>query len=260
MGLEEYKLIPQRPGWKHEYWNGRLRLSPNHRVTVFSRPTDAPLHENPLHSSPLKLETRFLLDLELATFTLAFTASFIGSMDFADRTSTQVRAFAQKFWHQLETGQRGQVHASSAAILSPGRKPRVLSLIVFVERDPGEVLMDCLFTRPEWQSQGLAKNLLARALPLLHQTGIQTIWSGVFEGNQASTNWHTRNGFGIAPDLMRATSMLHRLRHELHRLEQLGRTGHALEVQLEAAQKLEAELEARATVEGFRAVSALEKL
>ena len=161
MGLEEYKLIPHRPGWKHEYWNGRLRLSPNHRVTVFSRPTDAPLH-----SSPLKLETRFLLDLELATFTSAFTTTSIGSMDFADRTSTQVRAFAQKFWHQLETGQRGQVHASSAAILSPGRKPRVLSLIVFVERDPGEVLMDCLFTRPEWQRQGLAKNLLARALPV----------------------------------------------------------------------------------------------
>jgi hypothetical protein len=37
MSLEEYERIPHRPGWKHEYLDGRLRLSPNHRVSVYSR-------------------------------------------------------------------------------------------------------------------------------------------------------------------------------------------------------------------------------
>jgi GNAT superfamily N-acetyltransferase len=255
MGLEEYERIPHRPGWKHEYWNGRLRLSPNHRVSVYSRTTNDSTDTNGTN-----LETRFLLDLEPKAFTSAFTVSFAGTMDFVDQSSIEVRAFAKKFWNQLTTGVRGAVHPASLAFVSPGRKPRVLSLLIFVERDPGEVLLDCVFTRPEWQGDGLATELLALALPKLLETGTQTIWSGVFDGNLESRAWHERNGFSLATDLMQTTSMVHRLRHEQHRLELLGRSSHAINARFEAMQTLEEQLEARADLEGFAAVSAFEKL
>ena len=255
MSVEEYHVIPHCPGWKHEYWDGHLRLSPNHRVIVYSRPTDTPLPER-----PSKLEARFLLDLEPGVFISAFTDSFEGTMDFVDQARSKVEVFAQKYWRKLQDGARGTVHLASGALLSPGTSPRLLSLMTFVERDPGEVLLDCVFTRPEWQGDGLATTLLARALPVLHQTGHHTIWSGVFEGNTASCAWHERNGFVVAPDLMHVTSTVHRLRQEIWRCEQLGRPTHDLHAKFEAAQALEVALEARAEAEGFAAVSVLEKI
>ncbi len=255
MGFEEYERIPHRPGWKHECWDGRLRLSPNHRVSVYSRTTsDSPA------TNGTNLETRFLLDLEPKAFTSAFTASFAGSMDFVDQSSVKVRAFAKKFWNQLGTGARGAIHPASLAFVSPGRKPRVLSLLVFVAHDPGEVLLDCIFTRPEWQGDGLAMGLLALTLPKLFETEIQTVWSGVFDGNLESRAWHERNGFTIATDLMQTTSMVHRLRHERHRLEILGRSSQAINARFEAMLTLEEQLEARADLEGFATVSAFKKL
>jgi GNAT superfamily N-acetyltransferase len=255
MGLEEYERIPYRPGWKHEYWNGRLRLSPNHRVSVYSRTTSDPPATNGTN-----LETRFLLDLEPKAFTSAFTVSFADTIDFVDQSSVKVRAFAKKFWNQLNTGVRGAVHPASLAFVSPGRKPRVLSLLIFVARDPGEVLLDCVFTRPEWQGDGLATELLAITLPKLLETEIQTVWSGVFDGNLESRGWHERNGFALATDLMQTTSMVHRLRHEQHRLEMLSRSSHAISARFEVMRTLEEQLEARADLEGFDAVSAFEKL
>jgi RimJ/RimL family protein N-acetyltransferase len=255
MSLEEYERIPHRPGWKHEYWDGRLRLSPNHRLSVYSRTTtDAPALNG------TNLETRFLFDLEPKAFTSAFTASFADTMDFVDQSSMKVRAFAKKFWNQLGTGARGTVHPASLAFVSPGRKPRVLSLLIFVERDPGEVLLDCVLTRPEWQGDGLATELLALALPKLLETGIHTIWSGVFEGNLESRAWHERNGFTLATDLMQTTSTVHRLRHEQHRLEILSRSSLVVHARFEMMRTLEAQLESRANLEGFDAVSAFEKL
>lgn len=255
MGFEEYERIPHRPGWKHEYWDGRLRLSPNHRVSVYSRTTsDSPA------TNGTNLETRYLLDLEPKMFTSAFTVSFANTIDFVDQSSLKVRAFAKKFWDQLGTGARGTVHPSSMAFVSPGRKPRVLSLLIFVERDPGEALLDCVFTRPEWQGEGLARELLALALPKLLETGFHTVWSGAFEGNLESQAWHERIGFTLATDLMQTTSMVHRLRHERHRLEILGRCSHAINARFEAMLTLEAQLEARADLEGFAAVSAFKKL
>jgi GNAT superfamily N-acetyltransferase len=255
MSLEEYERIPHRPGWKHEYWNGRLRLSPNHRVSVYSRTTTDALTTNGTN-----LETRFLFDLEPKAFTSAFTVSFAGTIDFVDQSSVKVRAFAKKFWDQLGAGTRGTVHPASLAFVSSGRKPRVLSLLVFVTRDPGEVLLDCVLTRPEWQGDGLATQLLALAVPKLLETGTQTIWSGVFDGNLESRAWHERNGFTLATDLMQTTSMVHRLRHEQHRLEILGRSSNAVSAKLEAMRTLEAQLEARADLEGFAAVSVFKKL
>jgi RimJ/RimL family protein N-acetyltransferase len=254
MSLEEYECIPHRPGWKHEYWDGRLRLSPNHRVSVYSRTTtDAPALNG------TNLETRFLFDLEPKAFSSAFTVSFANTMDFVDQSSVKVRAFAKKFWDQLGLGARDAVHPASLAFISPGRKPRVLSLLIFVERDPGEVLLDCVFTRPEWQGDGLATALLALALPKLFETGTHTIWSGVFDGNLESRAWHERNGFSLATDLMQTTSMVHRLCQEQHRLEILGRSIGEVSVRLEAMRVLEEQLEARADAEGFGAVSAFEK-
>jgi GNAT superfamily N-acetyltransferase len=197
IGFDESERIPHRPGWKHEYWNGRLRLSPNHRVSVYSRTiTYAPAKND------TNLKTRFLLDLEPKAVTSAFTVSFANTIDFVDHSSLRVRAFAKKFWNQLTTGARGSVHPASLAFVSPGRKPRVLSLLIFVARDPGKVLLDCVFTRPEWQGDGLTTALLALALPKLLETEIQTIWSGVFDGNLESRVWHERNGFSLATDLM----------------------------------------------------------
>jgi GNAT superfamily N-acetyltransferase len=247
MGLEEYERIPHRPGWKHEYWAGRLRLSPNHRVSVYSRTTTDPPPTNGIN-----LETRFLLDLEPEAFASAFTVSFANTIDFVDQSSVKVRAFAKKFWNQLGTGARGAVHPASLTFVSPGRNPRVLSLLIFVARDPGEVLLDCVFTRPEWQGDGLATELLALALPKLLETGIHTVWSGVFDGNLESRAWHERNGFTLATDLMQTTSVVHRLRHEQYRLEILGRSSHEVSAKFEVARALEAQLEARARLEVVR--------
>jgi GNAT superfamily N-acetyltransferase len=244
MSIEEYKRILHRPGWKHEYWDGRLRLSPNHRVSVYSRTTTDPPATNGTN-----LETQFLLDLEPNAFTSAFTVSFAGTIDFVDQSSLKVRAFAKKFWNQLGTGARSAVHPASLAFVSPGRQPRVLSLLIFVARDPGEVLLDCVLTRPEWQGDGLATELLALALPKLLETQIRTVWSGVFEGNLESCAWHERNGFTLATDLMKTTSMVHRLRHEQHRLEALGRSIDEISVKLETMRILEGQLEARADAE-----------
>jgi RimJ/RimL family protein N-acetyltransferase len=255
MGLEEYERIPYRPGWKHEYWDGRLRLSPNHRVSVYSRTTtDAPALNG------TNLERRFLLDLEPKVFISVFTASFANTIDFVDQSSMKVRAFAKKFWDQLDAGARGTIHPASLAFVSPGRKPRVLSLLIFVERDPGEALLDCVFTRPEWRGDGLATELLALAVSMLFETGIHTIWSGVFEGNLESRAWHERNGFTLATDLMQTTFMVHRLRHEQHRLEILGRSIDEVNAKLGTMRTLESQLESRANLEGFDAVSAFEKL
>jgi hypothetical protein len=59
---------------------------------------------------------------------------------------------------------------------------------------------------------------------------------------------------------MQTTSMVHRLRHEQHRLEILGRSSHEVSAKFEVMQALEKQLEARADLEGFAAVSAFEKL
>ncbi len=252
MRVEEYDRQPRLPGWKCEYWDGKMRLEPRPSVAIVRcetafRPVSAP---EGFCLRPVTLE-------DASHLTSAFFDAFRESVDYWGYTQTAIRKSARDSVQSCFAGKRGAFHSASFLAVAPTRRS-IAGAALIVEDVDGPNL-DLLFVRPQWQRLGLATALTQSAMNVLHELGEPIFDSAHDVANDASGEWHRGFGFIELPDLTRAKDEAACARHELRRREAEGMlsSGELRALAARAAHwKHEvAALEAIAERDGYEAVS-----
>lgn len=215
MSLEEYYLLPEHPGWKSEYWDGAVHLTPRHHGVV----TIVPVAPRAI-KAPYKL--RPAVPQDAAKLVAPYTAAFSDTIEYCDATPQEVRQAARRALQAHFAGGRGEPMPGISQVAVEKTDAKTLlgaALIVELEQGP---LLDLLFVAPAAHRRGVATALVAAVLNQLHRAGATRLASKYHIGNDESRAWHQRFGFIEEPDLTRARLYQMCARHELWRREELG--------------------------------------
>ena len=254
MSIEEFELLPMRPGWKHEYWDGCAHITPReHGVIVAMAVTARQVNTS--------LVLRRATSADAPELTSAFLEAFIDSTEYCDWETQKISSAADKAIRRHFAGERGKPHLASRVAMEFDRERGCDSIVgaALLAHAPRYSILDLLFVRPSWQRHGIATALLSDAMTELHSGGEAILKSAYHAANAESMNWHHRFGFVEEPDLMRARLYSSSARHELWRREKIGgltdRERAALRSEVERWEIEVDRLEGIADREGYRAVA-----
>jgi GNAT superfamily N-acetyltransferase len=214
MTVEEYELLPFKPGWQCEYRGGCAHFTPRSHPVVTSIKV-APRR----HATPFRLRPAAPADAE--SLVGPYAAAFGETIEYCDSTREQVLRAARDAITSHFAGARGEPHAASKIALGGRGGDEVVGAALVVTGEFGAML-DLLFVVPERQRGGAASALVAAALSDLHRLGHPTLTSRYHIGNEASRDWHRRFGFVELPDLTAARLYGRAAEQELWRREKLG--------------------------------------
>ena len=256
MTLAEFDALPHRLGWKHEYWDGAARLSPEESaIAEFRRPITTPVqwtHSSDWIVRPIQREdSAALVELFLQAFESA--AEFAGYSESAFQ-SRAVESVARFFARDISTAttQAPQVTRLSdwkevSFVVEDSQQLIGAALIREVRLGP---ILEPIMIAPAHQRRGVGSALLAtilnklRAIAAQDNAPLEYLYSRCHLSNPHSLAWHTVMGFEEMPNL---PATQHRWRHHLQQARSLGLQGN-----LELAHTAQTEANRLATqVEAF---------
>ena len=252
MTVEEFDLLPMRPGWKYEYYDGRAYIRPGHTIAVVSV-------EVAQRNVASRLRIQGVTRGDESLLAETFFDAFHDTVEYCDWERSQIEESARKSIRTFFEGRRGRPHESSRLAFEESSK-RVAGAALIVTNTGGP-LLDILFISPQLQRSGLATALVSDAVNELHRKGEKRLRSAYHVGNESSRNWHTKFGFAEEPDLMLAQTYLRYAERELWRREKIGDLTEgeraSFKAECERLRARVAELREIADREGFEAVSPL---
>ncbi len=191
MSLDEYHALVFDPGWKQEYMDGYLYLSPRHvralgKVQLEKQEVTSPY----LLRSVTPEDRTALLDL--------YVEAFADTVHYFHLEVEDVRKHAEQDLDIFLGGKRGAplLEASRVAL----SHNRLLGAALVNEGHLKSPLLYLLFVAPEFQQQGVARALTQTAMNALRSEGHRYLRSQYDLGNHESRAWHTRMGFVAEPD------------------------------------------------------------
>jgi hypothetical protein len=259
MTIEEFHLLPMRPGWKYEYYGGQAHIRPGHSVAVVSLDLK-PRNINALY------QIRPVTVTDETHLIAAFVEVFNDTVEYCDWEREAIAAEAARSIRGFFAGKRGKPHSSSrVAVSKEGGSDdlRVIGAALIIGSGVGPFL-DMLFVKLYWQRAGLATAMVSAAINELYRSGEQKLTSIYHLCNEASRNWHKGFGFVEEPDLSLARMYWRCARHELCRRDKLGELNEQERASLEAeCERWKARVEALEQIadrEGFEAVTPILRL
>lgn len=219
MSIEEFELLPRKLGWRYEYWDGQAHISPRHHAVT----TSVEIRPRPFK---IPCELRAVEQKDKPQLISGYIAAFKDTIEYCDWASEKITTSARDAIQDLFAGKRGKLLPSSrlavVSQLGTGRE-LVIGAALLVEKANQVSLLDILFVLPEWQRQGVATALTSAAVNELYHVGVKTFKSRYSLGNNESRDWHQKFGFVDEPDLALARLYCHHAKHELWRMEKIGK-------------------------------------
>jgi GNAT superfamily N-acetyltransferase len=248
MTLEEFERLPQKPGWKFEYFDGVAHITPSHQIAVVTMEVTPRSAE---HSCLLRAVT----PEDQSALIPLFVDCFGSTIEYCDWDPDAILDSAAEAIRSFFAGRRGMpLPASRAAVCAN----ELAGAALVVDGGGSRAILDMLFVSSRWQRQGLAAALVAASMNHLHGAGIQTLSSAYMSGNEPSQAWHRAFGFVEEPDILMARTSLRQARHELERRKRLGALTEPEQIHLEQEcdrlSQLVDRLEAIAQEKGMEAV------
>ncbi len=218
MPVEEYEVMSWKLGWKYEYWDGNVHISPRQRiVTIKAQVEPRPVDE--------RVTLRPVADNDEAALVDAFMTAFHDTIEYCDWPLENITSAARKnIWNFLR-GKRGTPLPASRLALEVQPETgaeHLTGAALLTEQGAGYPLLDMLFVIPARQQQGLATTLVSAAVNDLYENGVTALESRYMLGNEASASWHKKFGFVEEPDLFLARLYYQHAYHELWRREKIG--------------------------------------
>jgi RimJ/RimL family protein N-acetyltransferase len=217
MTVEQYLTMPHEFGWKYEYWDGEVHITPREMAVTASVPVQTREVRGVL---PL----RAVAPADEAELMTAFTESFEDSVEFCDWPARSFQRSVRESIQGYFAGRKGKpLPASVAAVESAASEgtERIVGAALVV-RDSVSPYLHLLFVRPARQRQGVATAMVSAVMNALFAQGETMLGSSYHPANAASVAWHQKFGFVEEPDFMLAQSRYYFAHNELHRREALG--------------------------------------
>jgi GNAT superfamily N-acetyltransferase len=212
MSFEAYERMEQRLGWKHEYWDGAARLSPQESaVGTFRRRLDSALVS---HWSRHAHEcVRVAHPDDAPALVELFLHAFDDAVEFA--------GWPERHYHRNahETVASFFGGPDARQIARPGRREssfvvasndRLLAALLVRSSGSGPIV-EPVMVHSAHRRHGLASALLAVSIEALRNDGETVLLSRCHLGNPPGLGWHEASGFEEVPSYFSAT---HRWHHQ----------------------------------------------
>ncbi len=220
MTWEEYFVYPRKLGWKYEYFDGAIHLSPAWTaVATFGLSISALLNREHYSCTPGKPAAyiRSLEPLDQDALLALFCECFANAIEYAGSGPSDLVWYAHKtldrFFNQPSTR---YVNGCRVAVL----KGRIVGCSILAETEHGATLQP-IFVSPIVQRQGIATSLLVGSTKYLAENGIAELRSQCNVGNEASIAWHAHCLFSEIPSHFLAGHRANIYRQEAERQERL---------------------------------------
>ena len=183
---EEFERLPHRLGWKHEYWDGKARLSPNMcSLAAFKRSTSVC---EPASTTALPFQSLRLLEPQHESdLVTLFLDAFENGVEYCGYPDEGF----------LDAARKSVRSASNNSSGAWDNNQLIGACVIRSER--GHAMLSPIMVSPRHQRQGIGRLLLRESLRRLNLSGISELCSFCHLGNEASMNWHLQNGFEEIP-------------------------------------------------------------
>ena len=194
MSVREYRDFPRHLGWKYEYWNGAIHVTPcqiavSLTLELASRPRTL--------RSGVGVRLRGLEDEDAAGLEELFLSAFSETIHFVGCSPDEIAHSARQHLRHFFAEHRGR-RLPASRLAEAKDKIVGAALVREFRRGP---LLDMLGVVHERQRSGIGGALLDAAVEELVHRGETMLHSTVMLGNEASLDWHLRHGFQEEPDL-----------------------------------------------------------
>ena len=194
MTWEEYLVYPRKLGWKHEYFDGALHLSPAWTAVATFRLSISELLNREVYTCVRRkpvASIRSLQPQDLDALLTLFCECFERSIEYAGSGPAGLMRYAHgtldRFFGQTSAP---YVNGCCVAVL----KGSIVGCSMITESEHG-VTLQPIFVAPIVQRQGIATLLLVASAKYLADHGIAELRSQCNLGNDASMAWHVQCGF-----------------------------------------------------------------
>src|SRR5947209_6862818 len=106
MSIDAFELLPRKPGWKYEYWDGHAHMRPAHAVAELT----LPLRPREV-ASPLTL--RAVTAADAAALSRAFYSAFRGTAEYCGWPLRRIRESSVECIETFFSGERGTLLEAS---------------------------------------------------------------------------------------------------------------------------------------------------
>jgi L-amino acid N-acyltransferase YncA len=190
MSWKEFENFPRRLGWKHEYYDGTIHLTPAWTAVTTLRLTLATFRATPSETCrPIRKTDREPL-AEL------FQASFLHAMEYVDYPIHSYRKSSRdailSFFNEAN-----EPFAHASCLVEEDNRIVAAALIQRCKKGP---ILQPIFVHPNHQRKGLATTLTNQAVSSLPSFGEPHLYSRCHLGNAGSYAWHLRFGFEELPN------------------------------------------------------------
>lgn len=212
MSIDEFHVMEHRLGWKHEYWDGAARLSPQSTAIVdLERPIEGSELLQP--HLPAGYELRAIEVADEHALVRLFVEAFDDSVEYAGwdedfyhrDAEESIQSFFDTATKRRSRGCRRGVAGHSFVI---SHEDRIVAAILIRMRRLGPIVEPVMVAQGR-QRQGLGRALSQATLIALRDAGINKLYSRCHLGNAASLCWHEQNGFLEIPNYFAATHRRH---------------------------------------------------
>lgn len=210
MSYEAFRDYARQLGWKYEYLNGWLYMTPAHvllqmRLRLSHRDATSSLAVRPVNGSDEpSLRRRFI-------------EAFRGTMEFIGHTRCELEQAARDYMRRF-FGDEGGPWSSASVAAEANRRIIAAAL---VKDAPEGATLDCLFVKPSHQRRGIATVLASHVVNTLLARAESKMFSRCMLGNDASLAWHTRFGFQEVPEWRSASHRARIYGYDLERHRRL---------------------------------------
>jgi GNAT superfamily N-acetyltransferase len=212
MSIEEFEVCEVPFGWKDEYCDGFAYITPRQHGVMMKMPVERRNVETPAEIKPIS-------EVSHGELSELFYQSFVDSVEYLNRTESEIRRNAAREIRNFFKGKRGipQIKLSRIAILD-------FKLVgaCLVSKYKFGYKNEIIFVPPNYQRKNIGNALAASVLNNLYELGEKIFWSEHHICNELSANWHRKFGFAEETDIMTARFRLNFYRHEFYRNEKSG--------------------------------------
>src|SRR5438876_1105722 len=114
MSIEEFHLLPRKPGWKYEYWDGHAHIRPAHAAAELTLPLAPREVASPVPLRPVTPD-------DAGALSLAFYRAFRDTAEYCDWSPRHVRENSVECIESFFSAKRGTpLDASRIAVMPRG--------------------------------------------------------------------------------------------------------------------------------------------
>jgi N-acetylglutamate synthase-like GNAT family acetyltransferase len=216
ISIDEFHDMEHPFGWKAEYYDGMAHFRPRHHNLITKAQVCKRQVKGDLDLRPIDINFRDkMVDI--------FFETFQESVEFCDWEIDQIKKHAEKNINDYFNERRGKPYLNS--LMAIGKDGiNIVGLGLFLTNEDGNMELDLLFIKPNYQRKGLGTELVSTVNNKLCEEGITELYSAYHICNEGSKSWHHSFGFKDICDQLFINSKFNWFRFEIQRRKKLGQT------------------------------------